>query len=77
MNRHIYSIGQDVSFGAEQGTNFIPAGTYTITRLLPPVGVNLQYRVRSERELHERVVVEQQIKAAHPRIAGSMKPLSG
>jgi hypothetical protein len=66
MIRHIYSIGQSVSLAAKSGIHVNPTGIYTVTRLLPPIGVEFQYRIRSMREAHERVVVEHQINAAEP-----------
>ena len=33
-------------------------GDFTITKLLPPVGAELQYRVKNEHEGHERVASE-------------------
>ena len=66
MIRHIYSIGQSVSLGAKAGIHLNPTGIYTVTRLLPPLGAEFQYRIRSEPEAHERVVVEHQIKAVEP-----------
>ena len=39
------------------------AGVFTVTRLLPPLGVELQYRIKSETEAHERVAVEQELRA--------------
>src|ERR1700730_4291400 len=38
------------------------AGVFTVTRLLPPLGVELQYRIKREIEAHERVAVEQELR---------------
>jgi hypothetical protein len=61
---HIYRVGQSVSRGVEAGKLLSPSEIYTVTRLLPSTGDGLQYRIRSESEAHERVVIEHQIRAA-------------
>jgi len=66
MTKHIYSIGQSVHLGARAGINLDPTQIYTVTKLLPPLGVELQYRIRNEREKHERVVIEHQIRFVEP-----------
>ena len=38
------------------------AEIFTVTRLLPPLDVELQYRIKSETEAHERVAVEQELR---------------
>jgi hypothetical protein len=58
---HKFKVGQSVSFTSgpfgRGGTN----GIYTITQLLPPEGDDYQYRIKSAREPHERVVKESQL----------------
>jgi hypothetical protein len=66
MSKHIFSIGQCVRLDARAGVILDPAEVYTIRALLPPLGEELQYRIRNEREKHERVVLERQIKLAEP-----------
>jgi hypothetical protein len=61
MTRHIYSIGQQVSFGGRVVTYLKRPGVFTITKLLPPLGAELQYRIKSEHEAHERVVSENEL----------------
>ena len=58
MTRHIYSVGQQVSFVGRVVTYLRRPGVFSITKLLPPVGAELQYRVKSEHEGHERVASE-------------------
>ena len=36
MTRHIYSVGQQVSFGGRVVTYLKRTGVFTITKLLPP-----------------------------------------
>lgn len=67
MTRHIYSIGQKVSFDGLIGTHMKPAGTFTVIKLLPPLGVEFQYRIKSEREAYERVAIEPQLRALEPK----------
>jgi hypothetical protein len=57
-----YSIGQQVSLDGPGRTYLKLAGVFTVTRLLPPLGVELQYRIKSEIEAHERVAVEQELR---------------
>lgn len=70
MARHIYSIGQEVSFDGSGGTYVKLAGVFTVTRLLPPRGVELQYRIKSKAEAHERVAVEHEL-----RVLGAAKAI--
>jgi hypothetical protein len=37
MTRHIYSVGQQVSFGGRVVTYLKRTGVFTITKLLPPL----------------------------------------
>jgi len=64
MTKHIYSVGQQVSFDGRVGTYLKRAGAFTIMKLLPPVGAELQYRIKSEGEAHERVAIEQELHVA-------------
>jgi hypothetical protein len=61
MTRHIYSVGQQVNFDGRGGTYLKRAGVFTITKLLPPVGTELQYRIKSEGEAYERVASEHEL----------------
>jgi hypothetical protein len=63
MTRHIYSVGQRVSFDGRVVTYLRRTGVFTVTKLLPPVGAQLQYRIKSEREAHERVASEHELHA--------------
>jgi hypothetical protein len=62
MPYHRFKVGQTVvaPFGGPDA--LIPHGPLVIVRLLPLVDGEPQYRVRSEAEGHERVVLERQIK---------------
>ena len=39
-------------------------GVFTITKLLPPLGAELQYRIKSAGEAHERVASEHELQVA-------------
>jgi hypothetical protein len=76
MTRHIYSIGQQVSFDGRVRTYLKPAGVFTVTKLLPPLGLELQYRIKSQREAHERVAVEHELHVAElakPNVAADSR----
>jgi hypothetical protein len=64
MTGHIYSVGQLVSFDGRVRTYLKPAGVFAITKLLPPLGEELQYRIKNEREAHDRVATEQELQVA-------------
>jgi hypothetical protein len=59
-----FGVGQAVSFHPGVGAPQQVRGRYTVVRLLPSAPHGRQYRVRSERDGHERVVLESQLAAA-------------
>ena len=61
MTRHIYSIGQQVSFDERVVSYLKRTGVFTITKLLPPLDAELQYRIKSAGEVHERVASEHEL----------------
>jgi hypothetical protein len=76
MTSHIYAIGQQVSFDRRIGTYLKRAGVFTVTKLLPPSGTELQYRVKSEGEAYERVASEHELHVAElgtPIVAGESR----
>ena len=64
---HKYSIGQKVSFLPGSGSPSHLRGSYTIVRLLPSETGDWQYRVKSDHDTHERVVLESQLAATSIR----------
>ncbi len=56
---HRYKLGQAVN--VESPLFPRPPGTCRITACLPPLGTHLQYRIKSDGEVFERVVAEHQI----------------
>lgn len=56
---HLFAIGQTVRLRGGYGAFTSRFGDiYRITRMLPPSGTSLQYRIRNDHELHERVATE-------------------
>jgi len=56
---HLFAVGQTVRLRGGYGVFTSRFGDiYRITRMLPPSGTSLQYRIRNDRELHERVATE-------------------
>jgi hypothetical protein len=77
MTRHVYSVGQQVHFEGGVGIYLKRAGVFTVTRLLPPLGAELQYRIKSEGEAHERVASEHELQVELEKpivVAGSRLP---
>ena len=54
--RHKFAVGLQVSFDGGSAS-----GLYRVTRHLPNGGQGLQYRIRSDRDGQERVVLESAI----------------
>lgn len=64
MSLHRYDLGQAVHLSSSFGRAIDPATIFRVTRQLPPLGNDPQYRVRSEDERHERVATEDSLAAA-------------
>jgi hypothetical protein len=60
MTNHKYSVGQTVLFRGLSRNN-MTTGEYEVLRLLPSGGGELQYRIKSKLETHERVVGEENL----------------
>jgi hypothetical protein len=65
MTQHSFVVGQSVELIRHRLDGKIPAGTYTVQRLLPNDGTDREYRIRNVRDGHERVVRESQL-SGHP-----------
>ncbi len=62
MSNHIYSIGETVIFRSNPATfSASDAGTFTVKAQMPPLGEQLQYRIKRDSEAFERVVLEHQL----------------
>ncbi|MGH6937526.1 hypothetical protein [Hypericibacter sp.] len=60
MGAHKYKVGQLVEARPNLSAA-TPPGSYKVVRLLPPTGVDNQYRLMSLKNGHERVVREYEI----------------
>jgi hypothetical protein len=61
MSEHKFVVGQSVEFSPDWLLDKTTAGRYTIVRLFPNVGNLPQYRIKSERDGHERMVLEDRL----------------
>ncbi|MCF3934142.1 hypothetical protein L1787_12035 [Acuticoccus sp. M5D2P5] len=73
---HLFEVGQTVRL--RNGLDRRPGSAefFRITRLLPPAGEALQYRIRNEAEPYERVVTEDRldrVDTANDRKSGSLE----
>ena len=62
MQPHGFSVGESVELSPGRYDGTVPPGTYTVLRLLPNDGADREYRVRFQRDGHERVVRESQLR---------------
>ena len=62
MPYHRFKLGQTVVAPSGERDALLPLGPYVIVRLLPLVGQEPHYRVRSTVDGHERALLEGQIK---------------
>jgi hypothetical protein len=77
MPIHKFRVGQEVLFSPNAQDFQRLRGSYTIVRLLPSETRDQQYRVKSVRDGHERVVLESQLQVAATRVFafGEQPPL--
>ena len=61
MSTHKFQIGQSVQLQPGGKEYNVPAGSYTVQRLLPSENRDFQYRVKNSRDGHERIVRESQL----------------
>jgi hypothetical protein len=61
MRSHKFHIGQTVQ--PRQLSRNLPAGFYKVTRRMPDRAGEFEYRIKSMKELHERVVAESELTA--------------
>jgi hypothetical protein len=64
MAQHKFKVGQKVNLIPNRLERHVPAGIYTVQRLLPVEGRDVLYRVKHTQDGHERVVNEAQLRAA-------------
>jgi len=61
MSDHKFAVGQNVEFSPDWLVDDTIKGQYTIVRLYPKTGNSPQYRVKSKRDGHERMVQEDRL----------------
>jgi hypothetical protein len=62
---HKFSVGQLVYFHPDRGERAsAPPGLYEVTKQLPHDGHEHEYRIKSQREEHERTAKESQLSSA-------------
>lgn len=61
MITHKFAVGQNVEFRPGRYDLNIPHGIYSVVRRLPAEGNEPQYRVKNERDGHERIMRESQL----------------
>ena len=61
MSDHKFAVGQSVEFSPDWLVDNTTKGQYTIVRLYPKTGTTPQYRIKSKRDGHERMVQEDRL----------------
>ncbi len=61
---HKFDVGQNVYFRPAGRGLQAASGAYRIVQRVPAVGSDLQYRIKSVRESHERMAMESQLTRA-------------
>lgn len=61
MSDHKFAVGQNVEFSPDWPIENTTKGQYTIVRLYPKTGNIPQYRIKSKRDGHERMVQENRL----------------
>ena len=61
MSNHKFAVGQNVEFSPDWPIDNATKGQYTIVRLYPKTGNAPQYRIKSKRDGHERMVQEDRL----------------
>ena len=57
-----FAVGDRVELSPGRLDANVPAGTYTVSRVMPREGSDYQYRLKHTRDSHERVVNEAQLR---------------
>jgi hypothetical protein len=70
MASHSFSVGQNVELVPSRLNGNAPRGAYTVQRLLPNDAADREYRVRNQRDGHERVVRESELRAGAQQVFG-------
>jgi hypothetical protein len=62
MKQAKFAVGQIVAFERGNGDSHVPAGEFTILRVMPAEDSGRSYRVRGQQDGHERVLPETQMR---------------
>ena len=57
-----FAVGDRVELSPGRADANVPAGVYTVARLMPREGIDWQYRLKHARDQHERVAWESQLR---------------
>lgn len=68
---HLFRVGQTVRMTTRFGVSPSTPDFYRVTGTLPPRDNSPQYRIRSDEERHERVVMEDTLEAADGPTSGA------
>jgi hypothetical protein len=63
---HRFGIGQTVFVPWAGAVTLVPSGTYVVVRLLPPIGGEPHYRVKSTSDGRQRALLESQMRPLPP-----------
>jgi hypothetical protein len=66
MSRHLYNVGEAVVLIPHWGHYLKTPGDYVVSAQMPPLGNELQYRIKCASEPYERVVAEHQLDRVEP-----------
>jgi hypothetical protein len=66
---HLYQVGEMVVLDSRAGYFLKSDAAFTVVKQLPPLGIDLQYRIKSIGEPYERVALEHQLTRALTRDA--------
>lgn len=72
---HLFAVGQAVRLKGGFGTFPKTAEIYRIAATLPPRGDSLQYRIRSDGELHERVATQDSLEPVDTSPGDTITPI--
>ncbi|MFZ0558718.1 MAG: hypothetical protein WAM55_05460 [Methylovirgula sp.] len=74
---HLYRIGEMVTLDWRAGYFPKSDGVFTVVAQMPPLGSELQYRIKSQSEPYARVAMEHQLARALPFDAPAADVLHG
>jgi hypothetical protein len=77
MQPHRFEVGQNVELLAGFLTPRDALGHYTVVRLLPNDAADREYRIKNDRDGHERVVRESQMRLGSLAVLGKNLSLPG